>query len=167
MGAGRAPRRQVVTVRVTGLGERGWRRGGGGGGVCRRAWGEAWVGRGGGACRFVPPAWEPGGSSPTSPPRPSPLFFFSCRSSFNLYFFPCCKSSWVYIHIYFAPRRKSALQVKIQWGHMCIFPPTVDSSIFETGSLNFLFRTISFPFLPSYRRRVQGLSCTASCMKII
>lgn len=52
---------------------------------------KAWVGRGGGECRFVPTALEPGvTSAPPTSPAPG---FLADLSSFNYYFFPGCKPS--------------------------------------------------------------------------
>lgn len=43
---------------------------GGGGVYAGEPRGKAWVGRGGGDCRFVPVAWEPGETSAPAHPRP-------------------------------------------------------------------------------------------------
>lgn len=68
----------------------------GGGGVCAGdPRGKAWVGRGGGECRFVPAAREPGVTS--APPRRGGLF--AALPSFNSYFSPGCKPSWVFLQI--------------------------------------------------------------------
>lgn len=120
----------MVTVRVTGLGERGWRRGGGGGGVCRRAWGEAWVGRGGGACRFVPPAREPGGSSPTSPPRPSPLFFFFPAGLHLICIFSPAASLLGCIYTFILHREGRALYKLKYNGGICVFFPPLWMPVF-------------------------------------
>lgn len=54
---------------------------GGGGVYAGEPRGKAWVGRGGGDCRFVPVAWEPGETSAPAHPRPPGGLF--CRSSFR------------------------------------------------------------------------------------
>lgn len=95
---------------------------------------------------------------PPPPTRAPPGGFFAALPSGNSYFSPFCKPSPVFLQIYFAPRRKSALQVKIQWGHS-VFLSTVGAYIFETVSLNFLegLEPFSLWFLTLYIQRVQGL----------
>lgn len=78
----------------------------GGGGVCAgELRGKAWVGRGRGECRFVPAL-----GSPVEPPPPPPQgAFLRLFLPFSSYVSLCCKPFWVFLQIYFALRRKSAL----------------------------------------------------------
>lgn len=72
----------------------------GGGGVCAgEPRGKAWVGRGGGDCRFVPAAWEPGETSAPAHPRPPPGGFFAALPSGSSYFSSFCKPSPVFLRI--------------------------------------------------------------------